>query len=93
MPNPRPAGQDPDREGLQSGPRKDSETTFWNFRILKFVKNIMKKLSAISKMNVHQGDGAPKRKNEGGGGVWPAKSLENANPAREQNGLGITALM
>ena len=28
---------------------------------------------------------------KGGGGVWPAKSLENANPAREQKGLGITA--
>ena len=26
------------------------------------------------------------------GGVWPAKSLENANPAREQKGLGNPAL-
>ena len=40
-------GPNPARDGLQSGPRKDSETTFWNFRILKFVKNIMKKIEII----------------------------------------------
>ena len=88
------------RSGPQRSPIRPAKG-FWDnflkFSNFEICKKYHEKIISHFKI-VHQGDGAPKmmfihkKEKWGGGGVWPAKTLENANPAREQKGLGITGL-